>query len=306
MIMVTLVCGKFPWRKASLDEYYYRLYVSTDEDVLYSMFDISPEFNTLLKSVFTVNPRKRISLRTLRDQILHMRSFGSGKERTKKLVPDIRVPVFIDLDSVILNDEKERPLEKPLKSIALDDAETAVDLGLLRISSGIVDVSPFPHEFAFPPEPAYPEDVHIEPETDADAERARRRSIQTIIELLETTLPSVPKTKCNVRRPPLVPHHTQETGDVWSSKGQSDEEPVTPETYAADAARPVAVMDAADGSPSGESSGRWLAPSGLALNPTHPPQPVAKHRNKSEILSSVLNAKNRFKDMMHAVRTHPA
>lgn len=288
--MFTLVCGKFPWRRPSLDEYFYRLYVSTDEDILYSTFDISPEFNTLLKDVFTVNPRKRVSLRTLREQILNLRTFGSGMEREKKLIPDIRVPVFIDLDS-LLPGGKDTDWRSGQSLAGLDSSEA---------SSGVVELLPSPYDvdFPLPPDPAF-STVHVKRETDAEAECARRKDLQAIIELLETTLPSVSRNKCNTRRPPIVPHHTLASGDVWSSQEQSDDEPVTPETHAADAARPVAVAGAKYRSPMGE-------PPSMTLIPTYPPQSNPKQRHKSDMFSSVKNAKNRLREMVHCARAHPA
>ena len=271
MIMLTLVCGKFPWRRASFDEYYYRIYVGNDEDVLFSMFDITYEFNTILKGVFTVNPTKRVSLSTLRKQLLGLRSFGPGSERQNKPVADTRrVPVFIDLPDSVANGQ---PLEPTLAPPVLS-GETAIERSHPMFA-------PPQHQHVSPIPPALlPESSEPEFEFEFEKEaRTRRRSLQAILELLEATLPSVPKSK---GRPPFVSRPTREL----QSCSESDEgEPTTPETHAADAARDVAVMDV-DEPP-------------LDLDTI--PEPMTK-RNKSEVLSSVVNAKRKLRDMMHTMR----
>jgi serine/threonine protein kinase len=76
VILVNLVCGRNPWKRASVDDATYRAFLK-DPHFLSSILPISSELESILRLIFESNPAKRISLAELRERILACGSFTS-------------------------------------------------------------------------------------------------------------------------------------------------------------------------------------------------------------------------------------
>ncbi|KAH9845651.1 Protein kinase [Teratosphaeria destructans] len=69
VILVNLVCGRNPWKRASMDDPTFRAFVR-DRNFLQSILPISSDLNFILRRIFEIDPRKRITLDELRDLIV--------------------------------------------------------------------------------------------------------------------------------------------------------------------------------------------------------------------------------------------
>ncbi|KAI3627288.1 Serine/threonine protein kinase [Malassezia furfur] len=65
VILINLICGRNPWKQATMKDEIFREYVR-DPDYLLKILPISPETNAVLKRIFTLRPELRCSIRDLR------------------------------------------------------------------------------------------------------------------------------------------------------------------------------------------------------------------------------------------------
>ncbi|TPX36678.1 hypothetical protein SmJEL517_g01194 [Synchytrium microbalum] len=77
VILINLLFGKNPWHEASAADQIFGLYIGRHPDVLRDQFGLSREFDALLHRVFTLDIRKRISLRELRRAVAELNCFTS-------------------------------------------------------------------------------------------------------------------------------------------------------------------------------------------------------------------------------------
>jgi len=68
VILVNLTCGRNPWKKASLDDSTFAAYCR-DANFLKTILPITDEFHYILRSIFELDPRKRVTLPQLREWI---------------------------------------------------------------------------------------------------------------------------------------------------------------------------------------------------------------------------------------------
>ena len=69
VILVNLVTGRNPWKKASPSDSTFRAFLK-DSDFLCSILPISTELNGILRRIFECDPRQRIGLQELRELII--------------------------------------------------------------------------------------------------------------------------------------------------------------------------------------------------------------------------------------------
>ncbi|KAF2766481.1 serine/threonine protein kinase, partial [Teratosphaeria nubilosa] len=69
VILVNLVCGRNPWKRASMDDPTFQAYVR-DRNFLQTILPISRDLHFILQRIFEIDPRKRITLDELRDLIV--------------------------------------------------------------------------------------------------------------------------------------------------------------------------------------------------------------------------------------------
>jgi hypothetical protein len=69
-----MITGKNPWRYATADDECFAAYLH-DNNFLRQVLPISDGVNAVLKRIFTINPKRRISLPALRHQILGLNVF---------------------------------------------------------------------------------------------------------------------------------------------------------------------------------------------------------------------------------------
>ncbi|CDH53589.1 protein serine threonine kinase [Lichtheimia corymbifera JMRC:FSU:9682] len=74
VILVNLAASRNPWRQACLDDDTFRAYLA-DRDYLLKVLPISRELNGIIKRIFCIDPKRRISLEELRESILHCKYF---------------------------------------------------------------------------------------------------------------------------------------------------------------------------------------------------------------------------------------
>ncbi|KAK5169606.1 Serine/threonine protein kinase [Saxophila tyrrhenica] len=69
VILVNLVCGRNPWKRAAIEDSTFRAYVR-DRNFLQSILSISSGLNAILQRIFEINPQHRVGLDELRHLIL--------------------------------------------------------------------------------------------------------------------------------------------------------------------------------------------------------------------------------------------
>ncbi|KAG0050907.1 hypothetical protein BGZ83_004306 [Gryganskiella cystojenkinii] len=74
VILINLVFGRNPWKQACTRDETFSAYI-LDNDFLQTILPMSREFNEIIKSVFCLNPRKRIGLAELQRRVLACESF---------------------------------------------------------------------------------------------------------------------------------------------------------------------------------------------------------------------------------------
>lgn len=74
IILVNLTCGRNPWKRASLEDSTFRAYINNPK-FLRSILPLSQELDSILKRIFEIDPRKRITLPELRSLILSCTRF---------------------------------------------------------------------------------------------------------------------------------------------------------------------------------------------------------------------------------------
>lgn len=74
---MNLVCDSLPWGQASAGDRGFVCYANRDPDYLLHYFSISIATNNLLKRIFTMKPRERISIKEMRNAVLEIETFGA-------------------------------------------------------------------------------------------------------------------------------------------------------------------------------------------------------------------------------------
>ena len=74
VVLVNLVCGRNPWKKASPEDPTFKAYLK-DPNFLSSILPISSELESILGRIFDCNPARRITLTELREAILRCEHF---------------------------------------------------------------------------------------------------------------------------------------------------------------------------------------------------------------------------------------
>lgn len=77
-----MISGRSPWRYATYEDETFAAFLCND-DLLRQVLPISEGANEILKKIFTVEPRDRISLKELREDILRLDTFFSTQEHFK-------------------------------------------------------------------------------------------------------------------------------------------------------------------------------------------------------------------------------
>jgi hypothetical protein len=88
-----MMTGKLGWRRAVLTDPAFNYYLYHG-DYFQEVFDISPEANKIIKSIFTLDPAKRMSLRALRQKIVDIKTFGSGRLKEVVAKPKKAIGTF--------------------------------------------------------------------------------------------------------------------------------------------------------------------------------------------------------------------
>lgn len=74
VILINLVFGRNPWKQAYPRDETFSAYI-LNNDFLQTILPMSSELNEIIKAVFCLNPRKRISLKELEQRVLACGSF---------------------------------------------------------------------------------------------------------------------------------------------------------------------------------------------------------------------------------------
>lgn len=86
MILVNLICGRNPWKRASADDTTFRAFLR-DANFLQTILPISSGLNWILQRIFDIDPKRRITLDALRECILRCPQLGSQPEATGLQTP---------------------------------------------------------------------------------------------------------------------------------------------------------------------------------------------------------------------------
>jgi len=82
VILVNLTCGRNPWRQACPQDETFRAYVH-DPDFLRTILPISHSTNQILKGLFALDPKDRMSLRVLRKLVMAVDTFTMTEEELR-------------------------------------------------------------------------------------------------------------------------------------------------------------------------------------------------------------------------------
>lgn len=77
VILVNLTCGRNPWKRAAPSDSTFRAYLK-DPKFLRTILPLSAELDDVLRSIFELDPLKRITIRDLRTRIQHCHRFTTG------------------------------------------------------------------------------------------------------------------------------------------------------------------------------------------------------------------------------------
>lgn len=77
VILVNLTCGRNPWKRAAPSDSTFRAYLKNPR-FLRTILPLSAELDDILRSIFELDPLKRITIRDLRTRIQHCQRFTTG------------------------------------------------------------------------------------------------------------------------------------------------------------------------------------------------------------------------------------
>ena len=77
VILVNLTCGRNPWKRAAPSDGTFRAYLK-NPGFLRTILPLSPELDDILRSIFELDPLKRITIRDLRTRIQQCHRFTTG------------------------------------------------------------------------------------------------------------------------------------------------------------------------------------------------------------------------------------
>ncbi|KAL1921149.1 uncharacterized protein VTP21DRAFT_10865 [Calcarisporiella thermophila] len=86
IILVNLIAGRNPWKQATLADPTFRAFLR-DPNVLGAILPLSFEAVSVLKRVFEIDPKLRVGLGELKDQIMGMRSFRRAIPIPRPIMP---------------------------------------------------------------------------------------------------------------------------------------------------------------------------------------------------------------------------
>ena len=101
VILVNLVCGRNPWKRASMEDSTFRAFMR-DGNFLQTILPISDGLNCILQRIFETDPKRRITLDALRDFILYC--------------PQLSQDSVDSLPSTPPYSPVEKPVDQPLAS----------------------------------------------------------------------------------------------------------------------------------------------------------------------------------------------
>ncbi|OBZ78062.1 Negative regulator of sexual conjugation and meiosis [Grifola frondosa] len=246
VILTTMVTGRTPWGRATLDDNCFRSFAK-NRNFLLRMLPISPGMNTILKRIFTFNPSDTIKLHELRQLVEGLDTFYmSDEERARAndhviaawnfyLPPSTADPTHFGSDESLSDTDSE--------SNSLDDDSDDSDEESAGFES---DVLPHKEEG----------EADCYPAVNSPLDDSSESDIQPAFQL-RVMNPTYTKPDLGSRVMAQAPSSSA------SSSSDSDEA-VTPETHAQD---PVIVIpDSLEGGTLGEPA---LSPGGMAGKKRH-------------------------------------
>jgi len=210
VILTNMITGRNPWRYATSEDECFSSYLH-DNDFLRKVLPISPSANAILKSIFAINPLRRISLHDLRKDILEVDTFYAeeaphkgGRSSTRKEVP------------------VEPKVAKPERK-AESKVSTLIEHKILSQSSDSLDERYIFRSPVVDHPPAYPP---VEGSVqDQLAAVFQSTNLQNFIVFNSTDSLAVPSSASS------------------GSSGPDSRGPITPATYAVDVEPPVDIPD---------------------------------------------------------------
>ncbi|KAL5514383.1 hypothetical protein ACEPAG_2471 [Sanghuangporus baumii] len=129
VILMALVASCPPWSEASVEAKDYRYpgecvtddrflaYALFEPDYLYNAFPISRDTNEILKSIFTLDPHQRTSIKDLRTRILNVKTFS--RQTGTETIADFE---FVELRAVNAHVSKEADVtDAPIDPYIIDE-----------------------------------------------------------------------------------------------------------------------------------------------------------------------------------------
>ncbi|KAI0937579.1 hypothetical protein AcW1_001576 [Taiwanofungus camphoratus] len=130
VIMVNMITGRNPWRKATMADECYRAYIH-DPNFLQNMLPISCDANVILQQVFAANPLYRISLSHLRAMILQIDTFFMTRKEIAGANSHVRkaAETYYGTSECLMLHEKTSPKQSHGAFTAYSLDKHAVEIG---------------------------------------------------------------------------------------------------------------------------------------------------------------------------------
>jgi serine/threonine protein kinase len=127
VILVNLTCGRNPWRQACPQDETFRAYVH-DPDFLRTILPISHATNHILKGLFALDPKERLTLRVLRKLVNAVDTFTMTEDELRHAHSAARAAAASVRPKVVEAVLAPNPAQPVVNVIDHDGSYTAIDV----------------------------------------------------------------------------------------------------------------------------------------------------------------------------------
>jgi len=106
VIFINIACGRNPWNRAQKDDPTFSAYLD-NPDFLSSVLPLSPQFNEILKRIFTINPKERINLYELKRLVESCSTFILSSSLSSSPISSTFTLIQDDLEEDFCTDDEE-------------------------------------------------------------------------------------------------------------------------------------------------------------------------------------------------------
>ncbi|KAG8828913.1 hypothetical protein FRC17_007365 [Serendipita sp. 399] len=159
VILVNLTCGRNPWRQASPNDDTFRAFVH-DSEFLPHILPVSAACNEILKQIFTLDPKDRITLPQLRQAIRKVERFTMTNEELRRAPEACKAAAraawteaqkaarrnAVVLPAIVIEEHSPRPASARHKTAGYGDRESRDSIHIRSFSAGSEHLAPYSSE----------------------------------------------------------------------------------------------------------------------------------------------------------------